>query len=132
MRQRGGMIGHESYDDPKAGIGGIEGALRRHAERVYTYLDEAQKSRAQRLFRRLVERGPGLNDVRRIVPRAEVEEDWNDLVMELAKHRLVTVSEPTRGQATVEIIHEDRILKFFVLDTSQSEGGSFVDRSSSR
>ena len=41
MRQRGGMIGHEAYDDPDAGIGGIEGALRQHAERVYSHLDEA-------------------------------------------------------------------------------------------
>jgi hypothetical protein len=107
MRQRGGMIGHDTYDDPDAGIGGIEGALRQHAERVYSHLAEATKPRAQRLFRRLVARGPGLNDVRRIVPREEVEEDWNDLVMELAKHRLVTTSEPVLAQATVEIIHEE-------------------------
>jgi WD domain, G-beta repeat len=107
MRQQGGMIGHEAYDDPDAGIGGIEGALRQHAERVYSHLDEAHKPRAQRLFRRLVARGPGLNDVRRIVQRGEVEEDWNDLIMELAKHRLVTTSEPVPAQATVEIIHEE-------------------------
>jgi WD40 repeat protein len=48
-----------------------------------------------------------LNDVRRIVQRGEVEEDWNDLIMELAKHRLVTTSEPVPAQATVEIIHEE-------------------------
>ena len=96
MRQRGGLIGHEAYDDPDAGIGGIEGALRQHAERVYSHLLEATKPRVQRLFRRLVARGPGLNDVRRIVPRAEVEEDWNDLVMELTKHRLVTTTSRCR------------------------------------
>jgi energy-coupling factor transporter ATP-binding protein EcfA2 len=125
MRQRGGMIGHEAYDDPDAGIGGIEGALRQHAERVYSHLDEATKSRAQRLFRRLVARGPGLNDVRRIVPRAEVEEDWNDLVMELAKHRLVTTSEPVPREATVEIIHEELLRAWPALRQWISENREF-------
>jgi WD40 repeat protein len=106
MRQKGGVIAHAVYDDPVTGIGGIEGALRQHAERVYVHYDSDRQARTRRLFRRLVERGPGLTDVRRLVPRDEVAADWDDLVADLAKQRLVTTSESATGQATVEVIHE--------------------------
>ena len=34
----GGEISHAAYDDPVAGIGGLDGALRSHAEAVYREL----------------------------------------------------------------------------------------------
>lgn len=111
-RQQAGEISHAAYDDPVAGIGGLDGALRGHAEAVYRELGKgvdgpALQERARRLFRRLVQRRQGGDDVRRVVPRTEVEEDWNDLVVVLADARLVITSELSPGRAAVEVIHEE-------------------------
>ena len=105
-RQQDSVIHHAAYDDSATGIGGLQGALRRHAEQVYTRLDDEQRARTRRLFRRLVEQGPDLRDVRRILPRWEVADDWETLVVPLANARLLTTNEPALGQATVEVIHE--------------------------
>ena len=104
LRQDGGVIRHAAYDDAAHGIGGIEGALRLHAERVYASFSEVDQARIRGLFRRLAQRGPGRSDIRRLVPRSEVENDW-DLVAELARRRLLTVSEDGED-ATVEVVHE--------------------------
>jgi WD40 repeat protein len=103
LRQDGGVIRHGHYDDPLTGIGGIEGALRLHAERVYASYGPEDQTRIRRLFRRLVDRGPGLADLRRLVPRAELAEDWA-LALDLVRRRLLSVSE-ARTPA-VEVIHE--------------------------
>ena len=111
-RQQAGEISHAAYDDPVVGVGGLDGALRRHAEAVYRELGKgidgpARQERARRLFRRLVQRRQGGDDIRRVVPRSEVEGDWDDVVVDLAAARLVTTSEPEPGHATVEVIHEE-------------------------
>jgi hypothetical protein len=111
-KQQAGEISHAAYDDPVAGIGGLDGALRRHAEAVYRELGKsidgpARQERARRLFRRLVQRRQGGDDIRRAVPKTEIEQDWNDLVVALADARLVTTSEPSPGHAIVEVIHEE-------------------------
>lgn len=105
-KQSGDLIAHAAYADPPAGIGGIRGALRTHAEGVYSALPQDKQERAQRLFRRLVDRGRGLGDVRRIVAREEVAEDWQDLVVPLAGARLLTTNESEGETSTVEIVHE--------------------------
>ena len=111
-RQQAGEISHAAYDDPNSGIGGLDGALRSHAEAVYRDLGKgvdgpARQERARRLFRRLVQRRQGGDDIRRVVPRTEVEEDWNDIVVVLAAARLVITSEPSPGRSAVEVIHEE-------------------------
>lgn len=104
LRQRDRVIEHVIYDDAELGIGGIEGALRRHAERVYRRFGEDERGRVRRLFRRLAKHGSGFADVRRSVPRREVAADW-DLVAELSHRRLITVSEDRDG-SVVEVVHE--------------------------
>jgi hypothetical protein len=108
-KQQAGEISHAAYDDPVAGIGGLDGALRSHAEAIYRKLGKsidgpARQERVRRLFRR---RRQGGDDIRRAVPKTEVEDDWNDLVVVLADARLVTTSEPSPGHPIVEVIHEE-------------------------
>ena len=126
-RQRDGQIPHDAYDHPEHGIGGVRGALRRHAETVFAHLDEGRRLRASRLFRRLVQRGPGANDVRRIVPRPEVENDWDDLVRPLANARLLTTSEPSPHEATVEVIHEELLRAWPLLGEWITKNREFDD-----
>lgn len=126
-RQRDGQIPHDAYDDPARGIGGVHGALRRHAETAFAQLDEKQKLRASRLFRRLVQRGAGANDVRRIVQRAEVDSDWDDLVRPLANARLLTTSESSSEHATVEVIHEELLRAWPQLKEWIAENRQFDD-----
>jgi tetratricopeptide (TPR) repeat protein len=129
-RQLAGEISHAAYDDPVVGIGGLDGALRRHAEEVYRDLGRdskgiARQERVRRLFRRLVQHRQGGNDIRRIVPRAEVENDWNEIVVELANARLVTTSESSPGIATVEVIHEELLRAWPDLSRWISENREF-------
>jgi WD40 repeat protein/energy-coupling factor transporter ATP-binding protein EcfA2 len=104
-RQQAGEISHAAYDDPVAGIGKIDGALARHAETTFETLTDDDKKRTQLLMRRLVRLERGGQDVRRVVPKDEVVDDW-PLVAKLASAHLVMTDEDARGTATVEVVHE--------------------------
>ncbi|MER6763346.1 MULTISPECIES: nSTAND1 domain-containing NTPase [Amycolatopsis] len=83
--------------------GGIEHAVARTAETVYTALTERQREIARRLFVRLTALGEGTEDTKRRVDLAEVDTGEDDAaVLEvLAAARLLTID-----RETVEITHE--------------------------
>ena len=101
--QQEGWLTHQAYDR----IGGVEEALANHAELVYAQLNEEDQQRSQRIFIQLVQPGVGTDDNRRFATRDDVQpENW-ELVMRLASSRLVVTNHnESRGEETVEIVHE--------------------------
>ena len=61
-RREGQTITHGAY----TAIGGVEGALARHADASYAALSLAQKEEARRVFLQLVRPGEGTEDTRRV------------------------------------------------------------------
>ena len=109
LRQSNGVITHAAYDDPQKGIGGIEGALRRHAEAVYAAAGQKGQVQVRRIFRRLVTHVPGQRDIRRMVPRDELADGADAVVADLIRYRLLTSHDAGNQVAMVEIVHESLI-----------------------
>jgi transcriptional regulator with XRE-family HTH domain/KaiC/GvpD/RAD55 family RecA-like ATPase len=90
--------------------GGIEGALARSAEAVYTSLRPAQQRLAKDLFVRLTALGEGTEDTKRRISRAELDADDPDtavVIDRLAGERLLTVD-----RDSIEITHEALIRRW--------------------
>jgi WD40 repeat protein len=102
-RQSDGMLTHAAYDE----IGGVDKALARYAEEVFSELTEEEQQRAKHIFIQLVQPGEATEDTRRLANREEVKQDnWN-LVVELANARLVVSDrDDATGEDTIEIVHE--------------------------
>jgi formylglycine-generating enzyme required for sulfatase activity len=101
QRQRQRLLTHVAYDE----IGGVRGALSRHADKVYRNLPLEEQERARRIFVQLVNPGAGTEDTRRLASRAELEQNW-PLVARLASERLVVTNQAENKQDTVEVVHE--------------------------
>lgn len=105
-RNVNGLLLHDAYDE----IGGIEGALAGHTERVFANLNEDEQQQARRLFVQLIQVGLGTADSRRLATRRELAGVSWDLVARLADARLVVTSVTKREDDTreerVEIGHE--------------------------
>ena len=108
-------------------IGGVLGSLGRRAEAVYARLAAAEQAAAQHLFLRLVTLGEGIEDTRRRVLRAELQQltvtsgprrDENGLPSSRADglapvievfglHRLLSFDrDPLTREPTLEVAHE--------------------------
>ena len=102
-RREGQTITHGAY----SAIGGVEGALARHADDSYAALSGQQKEEARRVFLQLVRPGEGTEDTRRVATRQELGAAPWELVKRLADARLVVTN---RGEdatvETVEVVHE--------------------------
>ncbi|CAM3417489.1 PD40 domain-containing protein [Kibdelosporangium persicum] len=81
--------------------GGVDSALARTAESVYSGLTEARQHLVRDLFLRLTALGEGTEDTKRRITRSEVDKDTTDVLDVLAEARLITVADET-----VEIAHE--------------------------
>jgi energy-coupling factor transporter ATP-binding protein EcfA2 len=82
--------------------GGLDGALTKTAEHVYTSLDNnGQQHIVRDLFLRLVELGEGTQDTKRRVHRDELDQDADTVLDKLAAARLIVLSEHS-----IEITHE--------------------------
>jgi energy-coupling factor transporter ATP-binding protein EcfA2 len=81
--------------------GGIDGALVKTAEDVFTSLDHSQQETARHLFLRLVVLGEGTQDTKRRVRRDELDEETDEVLDRLGSARLVVLAEDS-----VEITHE--------------------------
>nr|WP_042179802.1 helix-turn-helix domain-containing protein [Kibdelosporangium sp. MJ126-NF4]CEL14036.1 High-affnity carbon uptake protein Hat/HatR [Kibdelosporangium sp. MJ126-NF4]CTQ88402.1 High-affnity carbon uptake protein Hat/HatR [Kibdelosporangium sp. MJ126-NF4] len=81
--------------------GGIDGALARTAETVYSDLGEARQRLVRELFLRLTALGEGTEDTKRRITRSEVDTETGDVLDVLADARLITVADNT-----VDIAHE--------------------------
>ncbi|WP_433433042.1 trypsin-like peptidase domain-containing protein [Nonomuraea sp. CA-141351] len=101
-RQHRQTITHSAYD----GIGGVEGALTHHAERVLAGYDEQERVRVRQVLLQLVAPGDGTADVRRLAVRSELRPgDW-EIARRLADDRLVVTGAGPTGAQTIEIVHE--------------------------
>jgi WD40 repeat protein/transcriptional regulator with XRE-family HTH domain len=109
----------ERADGPALGLGayrangGVQGALGRRAEEIYTALASAEQEAARQLFLRLITLGEGAEDTRRRVRLAEVASLshepglMNRVIERFARYRLLTLDrDPATGGATVEVAHE--------------------------
>ena len=102
-RREGPRITHGAY----TAIGGVEGALARHADASYAALSHEQKDEARRVFLQLVRPGQGTADTRRVATRQELGTDRWQLVKQLADDRLVVTNRvEDTGVETVEVVHE--------------------------
>ncbi|MFB7998796.1 trypsin-like peptidase domain-containing protein [Streptomyces sp. NPDC056002] len=114
--QRGGRLTHDAYD----GLGGVSGALGRHANRIWKrYVGDEDEQHAEKLLTRLVRTPIGTDTpVRRLVARAELSDREWQIAQRLAGARLLV---PNRGRVhdepgpgggesadveTVELAHE--------------------------
>ena len=97
-----------------AKIGGLDGALARHADQIIDGL-QVPLNIVRRIFRRLTAPGEGTEDTRRRALRSEliaisdVENEVDRVLERLSRHDarlLVLDSETTAGDTTVEVAHE--------------------------
>lgn len=97
-----GLLTHTGYEH----IGGVEGALARYAEQVFTELEPDDRQKAEQVFLQLIRPGEGTQDTRRVASRAEIgDQNWS-LVQHLADKRLVVTGRDVSGMETVEVVHE--------------------------
>jgi WD40 repeat protein len=90
------------------GIGGVAGALNRHAEYAYhDLLGRYPEARIGRVMLALVRsRGGAAEAIRRVVPRDQFGEHW-DVVQALVQQRLLVVGrDESTGEQVAEIGHE--------------------------
>jgi DNA-binding SARP family transcriptional activator/ABC-type branched-subunit amino acid transport system ATPase component len=100
--QQSRQLTHVGYET----IGGVEGALTRHADAIYTKLSSTEQETARRLFTQMVRLGERTEDTRRLALRTELnEEDWQ-MAQRLADARLVVTGRDATGRETVEVAHE--------------------------
>jgi WD40 repeat protein len=100
--REGALLTHAAY----TAIGGVEGALARHADGCLAALEPAEQQEARRVLLQLVRPGEGKADTRRLTTRKELGEDRWQLVQRLADDRLVVTSRNAAGDDTVEVVHE--------------------------
>ncbi|MEB3317618.1 MAG: AAA family ATPase, partial [Cyanobacteriota bacterium] len=101
-RRQGALITHAAYSD----IGGVEGALARHADACFAALHSDEQLQARRVLLQLVRPGEGTEDTRRLATRQELGEARWTLARRLADDRLVVTSRNAAGDDTVEVVHE--------------------------
>jgi WD40 repeat protein len=101
-RRQGALLTHAAYTD----IGGVEGALARHADASFALLGPDAQQEARRVLVQLVRPGVGTQDTRRLATRLELGEHRWHLVQRLADDRLVVTSRNAAGDDTVEVVHE--------------------------
>ena len=100
--RQGALITHAAY----TAIGGVEGALARHADASFAALAPAEQQQARRVLLQLVRAGEGTEDTRRLATRQELGEARWPLARRLADDRLVVTSRNAAGDDTVEVVHE--------------------------
>jgi DNA-binding SARP family transcriptional activator/WD40 repeat protein len=94
-------------------IGGVTGALTRRSELLFDSLDDDGQLVVRQAFTRLVTLGEGVDDTRRRVLRAELEDAGGGhtvvdrVIATFVRHRLLTLDrDPDSRAPTVEIAHE--------------------------
>ena len=90
-------------------LGGVTGALARHADNIYEQLSSSQKDSTRQLFLRLVTLGEGTEDTRRRVQQTELESipEINAILDHFGEARLLTFDrDPITRLPTAEVAHE--------------------------
>lgn len=138
-RREGGLMTHRQYEE----IGGVRGAISKHAEKVFSDLPQAQQELAERLLTRLV-RVSAANeegmDTRQRVKLSDLDAESRQVAREFVKKRLLVGSleeedgedkdegEPNgaRGEAVVEVAHEALITRWDRLKALINENRRFL------
>ncbi|MGW2918426.1 nSTAND1 domain-containing NTPase [Streptomyces angustmyceticus] len=104
QHQHGGLLTHETYE----ALGGVTGALGRHAERLWSaHVPEPATPAARRLFAALVRVPLGTEaTTRRTALRSELDAESWDIARKLADARLLVTGRSAEGVETVEVAHE--------------------------
>mgnify|MGYP001416616908 FL=1 len=107
--QTDGLLTHQAYVE----LGGVIGALSKHADALYADLSPGQQYTAQQLFLRLVTLGEGVEDTRRRVLYCELlaiasDSDTVDELIDLyTAQRLLSIDrDPLTREPTIELAHE--------------------------
>jgi hypothetical protein len=103
--RRGNRLLYAIYKE----MGGVKGAIAKHAETVYAGLDPEQQKMTERVFTLLVRPSDDTRVARRRATLDEFNESEKKLVRTLAgkdTRLLVTGSDATTNQETVEVAHE--------------------------
>jgi formylglycine-generating enzyme required for sulfatase activity len=116
--RRGNTLTHDAYKQ----IGGLEGALERRAEEIFSRLAPSEQSAAKRLLLRMIEPGHGTEATKRRAPLTELNTISNGssetaTILSLFTApdvRLVTTQakDLIGGEATVELSHEALIKRW--------------------
>ncbi|OAB57660.1 hypothetical protein AY600_00655 [Phormidium willei BDU 130791] len=99
-------LSHTTYEK----IGGVEGALARHANQIYSKFKAKDKKKIKQIFIQLVYPENTNKDTRRSATKKELGGDKNwHLVTHLANDRLIVTSRNLQGEELVELAHESLI-----------------------
>ena len=120
-QRRDKRLTHSAYES----IGGVEGALARHANEIYERLTPEEQKQARHVFVQMVQPGEGTEDTRRVAIRAELGENNWKLIQKLADSRLVVTNVNVTGEETVEVVHEALIRTWGLLRRWMEEDRSF-------
>lgn len=108
-RRSGRRLTHTAYRE----INGVAGAIERHAETVFSRLEEHEQLICRRILLRLTQPGEGTEDTRRratigeLVPQADMYAEVTRVVTILADARLVTTSMDSQSkEQIVDVSHE--------------------------
>ncbi|MEE8584279.1 MAG: hypothetical protein V3T83_05435, partial [Acidobacteriota bacterium] len=100
----------------KRDLGGLQGALKEHADGLFAQFSEDEKKACRHIFQRLVKLGEGAEDTRRqaappsLIPVGAPSETFEKVLESLTRERLLTAESDLPGQvSTVEIAHEELI-----------------------
>ncbi|MEU5877016.1 AAA family ATPase [Spirillospora sp. NPDC047279] len=98
----GWMLTHAAYD----GFGGVEGALARYAERVWSHeFDDAERAHARRLLMQMVRPGDQEEAIRRTARTVDLEPGVLPVARRLAATRLVVTGADADGRPTYDLAH---------------------------
>jgi WD40 repeat protein len=102
-RQVDRTLTHAAYDE----LGGVDGAVARYAEEVYSQdLSPGERDAARGLLVQLVAPGEATGKVRRIARSSELDDTRWHLAQRLATTRLLVAGRDATGVETVELVHE--------------------------
>ena len=100
-------------------IGGLNGALKQHADAILVNLRKrGQEDICRRIFLDLIEPGEGTEDTRRRAAYRQlaVSPQWSEVVEALVRDRLVTTDNPDDlKEGSIEIVHEALIQNWTTL-----------------
>ncbi|MCB1160195.1 MAG: TIR domain-containing protein, partial [Leptospiraceae bacterium] len=106
-------------------LGGVKGALVKHADDVYEELNPSDKEKVKKIFVQLVQPGSGTGDTRKIATMAEIGEENFKLIKKLADERLIVTNRTTTGEITAEVVHEALIREWGLLRTWMDSNRAF-------
>jgi hypothetical protein len=122
-QRRGRLLLNETYD----AIGGLQGAVATKADELLKGLSSAEQKILQRVFLRIVRPSESGLDTRRRAAFTELPPEGMELVVKLAKERLlVTNRSPSGLEQTVEVAHEALISNWSTLRGWVNEDREFL------